>query len=575
MAKRTDTLDLSSLALDWKLAGQRLAKDIRDDFWPDPLGFQDVIGLTSGGPSRLDAILADYKPRRGTSYHVPKANLTIRDSIHVSPVDRLVYQALIDGIIEHIDPKLLPTVFSHRLRGPAAKWIFKSPVAQWKSFLDAVAGELANRPGSFLVITDVAQYFETVKFRPLKLQFEKILGSGIPDILRRRIDALMSCLSAWCPYDGYGLIQNVDASSFLGNVLLDHVDQMMDRDGYPIFRYMDDIRIVVSTEADARRSLVKLVSHLRAIGLGLNSAKTAVITPDSPELLEHLEHEDVDVSAIEAAIGTKDRDAVQGIVERLFSRTIQMLDKRMTGERVFRFCLNRIASLRSYRNLDLPAAPEITSAVLRLLVPRPVETDTFCRYLESAPLLAEHHASIERLLTSEPLCVYAWQNFRLWRVAALRGTRSSQLRRRAHALVSGDRGSPEAAAAALYLGGCGDYADRQAVRNAMSAAPAGMVRRCMQIAIQELHKAERTPAYQELALEDLQAESLAEHLKSLSEPIYMDNPPQVGVEEFATEDRQAKSLAEHLESLVEPVYVDEPPQIGIEDLSDAMPSVYA
>jgi hypothetical protein len=395
-----------------------------------------------------------------------------------------------------------------------------------------VKAKLLETKGSWLVVTDLANYFETVRFRFLKRQLEDVLGADKSPSLQPCIDILIECVSVWSPYDGYGLVQNVDASSFLGNVLLDRVDKLMEKDGYPVFRYMDDFQIVVRGEADARKALIRLVSHLREIGLALNSAKTNVLAADSEEMSERLRGQDPDISAIEDAIATKERVVIQGIVERLFAKAQNLMDTGRTGDRIFRFCLNRIASLSAYRNIDLPDSFSLTTGVLRLLVKRPAETDTFCRYLEVAPLNAVHMAELERLLTQEPLCVYAWQDFHLWRLAAQRGLKTSALVQRSHQLIAGDNASPEVAAVALYLGSSGDYADRQAIGRRISAVPPGMVRRCFQIAIQELHKSERSEIYRELADDDLEAGFLSEHLTSLHEPLYVDNPPSVEVEDL-------------------------------------------
>src|SRR5208282_4410744 len=240
--------------------------------------------------------------------------------IYISAVDRLVYQALIDRLIVHIDPLLSPGVFSHRLRGPTARWIFYSGVEQWKKFLDAVKLELHARPKSWLVVTDLSQYFETIRFRFLKRQLEEMLGDKLTPDLQGCIDTIMSCLSAWSPYEGYDLPQNIEASSFLANVLLDRCDKLMERDGFPTIRYMDDIRIVVPSEADARLALIRLVCCLRDVGLSLNSAKTEVLRPDSEEMKKHQLFEDPEVTEIERAIATKDRSQIQDIVPLLFEK---------------------------------------------------------------------------------------------------------------------------------------------------------------------------------------------------------------------------------------------------------------
>lgn len=534
-------LNLLELNLDWRLAMQRLIKDVRDDFWPDPLGFKDLLGSPDATVLRLEPILAAYRPHRGVSYAVPKANFTIRDSIYITPLDRLVYQALVDKLIPIADPLLSSNVFSHRLRGPQTKWIFRSGVQQWKRFFDAVKLALVERRGAFLVTTDVTQYFEAIRFKALRKQLENVLSQAGRIDLQSSVDALLSCLHEWSPYDGYGLVQNVDASSFLGNMLLDCVDRLMAKDGYVMFRYMDDIRIVVDSEAHARKALVRLCSHLRALGLGLNAAKTEVLGPDSPRLLTHLHEEDPDITMIEDAVGKRTRESAQDIVQILFQKTIRLIDERKVDERVFRFCLNRIASLRAYRNLELPNGEEITDVVLRLLVVRPVETDTFCRYLEVAPLNERHMAEIRRLLVSEPLFVYNWQSFHLWRLVSQRGLQCPELTSKAHRLLTCEPLSPETAGAALYLGARGDYADRQAIAGILSSVDRGLVGRCYQVAIQQLHKGERTKIYSDIAEGDWEAAVLTDYVGALHEPVYVDNPPKV----------------------------------EIEDLPDAMPSVYA
>jgi hypothetical protein len=180
----------------------------------------------------------------------------------------------------------------------------------------------------------------------------------------------------------------------------------------------------------------------------------------------------------------------------------------------------------------LPDADAITTGVLRLLVQRPAETDTYCRYLEVAPLNNLHFDEIERLLVSEPLCIYEWQNFQLWRLASQRGIRTDQLVRKAHESVSRDYASPATAAAALYLGATGDYIDRQALEKKLTVTAHGLVRRCFMIAIQELNRSERNAAYDRIARSDVEASLLANHLQGLSEPIYVENPPRIAVEDL-------------------------------------------
>jgi len=531
-------VDLAALNLDWPLAARRLAKDIRDDFWPDPIGLTDVLGRCQVAIERLRPRLPSYVPEQNAPlYQIPKANFTLRDSLQLSPLDRLVYQALVDPLAAHIDGQLVPFAFSHRLRGPDSKWMFKSGVGQWKAFHSAVRDAVTEHSGSFIVATDLSQYFENVNFRYLRRHLEKLTAGTA---LQPTIDALHQCLRAWSPYNDHGLPQNIDASSFLGNALLDIVDRSMLGLGYRYFRYMDDMRIVVDSEAAARTALMRLIAFLREVGLGVNSSKTQIIPPGSSEMQEHLRPDDPEIKEIEDAIASKDRPTVQGVVALLYRKTRHLIAAGRTADRAFRFCVNRITSLRVYRNLDLPTDLEITDAVLLLLRSRPAESDTFCRYLAVAPLTTEHKAELERLLCGEPLCVYHWQNYQLWRLATQRMVVSPQLLQSAHEKLAASTDSPELGGAALYLGACGGYADREAVRRALGNPRTAFVERCMLIALQQIHPAERAETFRR----------------------------------FAQQSDESHLLTEHLASLAEPLYVAEPPPIQIEDLSDFMPSIY-
>lgn len=533
-------INLIVLDLNWTLAIKRLRQDVQDDFWPDPLRYEDLLKVCGKDLSQVAPSLEAFQPHRGTPSAIPKANFTIRDSIQLTGLDRLIYQALVDKLSAAVDPCLSPRVLSHRLRSPEHKVMFHSGVQRWKEFLGAVKSALLAQPGSHLVTTDVTHYFEAIRYSVLRKQLENVIGETNSHDLLPCANALMRCLYGWSPYSGYGLPQNIDASSFLGNVVLDGVDRVMEREGFPMFRYMDDIRIVVKTEADARVALMKLVAHLRDLGLGLNAAKTQLLSPESPEIARHLADEDPDIASIERAVGLKTREAAHAIVDVLFRKTESLIEARQFGEKSFRFCLNRIVSFRRYRNVLLPDGFHITDLVLQLLVTRPAESATFCSYLEVAPFKDQHEAELCRLLLSEPLLVYSWQKYHLWRIAAQRQLKRGDLASRAHAVLSSDPNDPEAAGAALYLGSQGDYADRKVIAKAVPVAVAPLSRRCFRIGAQELHVAERSKAYENGGL-----------------------------------DTQNRILTDHIESLAEPVYASHPPEIGIDDLPDSMPSVYA
>ena len=92
-----DPIDLSQLPLDWTLARERFERDVRDDFFPDPLRNRDLF---LAARTHLDRILTmdNYTCDSSESLEEPKANFSLRHCINITPVDRLVYQALVDHL---------------------------------------------------------------------------------------------------------------------------------------------------------------------------------------------------------------------------------------------------------------------------------------------------------------------------------------------------------------------------------------------------------------------------------------------------------------------------------------------
>lgn len=470
-------------------------------------------------------------PSVAASYDIPKQNFTLRHAIQVAPVDRIIYQGLVDRLIVAIDPKLTAATFSHRLRGASTEYIFKNSVQQWKNFRAAVRDTAGDPTYSYLVVTDIAQYYENIDFRKLKPQLENVLGEDLTAERQACIDAIIGCLKRWSPYRFRGLPQNLDASSFIGNAFLDYVDRRMTRVTPKYFRYMDDIRILTSNEADARKMLMILTVLLREQGLGVNARKTEMIERDSQRWGEVLAPEDRDLNEIDELVKSRDHDLIQQGANKVVEKTRGLLSKRQTGEGAFRFCINRLVSLRRYRGLEWPDLADITDSLLELLVSRPCDTDIVCRYLSVSDFNARQDSRLESLVLSEPRCVYPWQNYHLWVLLVQRRLRSGALLAKAYEILENSAADPNLSGACLYLGACGEYADRTAVRNRYSLEQPYPVRRAQLVALQELHAVDRTPLYRE-ERSDPSFSALTEHLDGLADPVYVPDPPPVERDEI-------------------------------------------
>jgi hypothetical protein len=521
--------DLVSLGLDWDLALRRFARDIRDDFFPDPIRYADLTNDRSRTIRELRSVLSAFVPSPAWLLDVPKAGLTLRCCLQLRPVDRIVYQALVDAIADDIERKLSSAVYNHRLRAPGHDWMFRSGVEQWKLFERDISTDLCQSPDGLVVCTDITQFFEHLDFYKLKRHLE-MLAEPLTDRKREIIATLIACLRIWSPFQYEGLPQNLDPSSFIGSAYLDYVDQRMLADGYRYRRYMDDIRVIVATEADARIALKKLTSYLRAIGMGLNSAKTSVVAPGMDEHARMLAGSDVNIDAIEEALKSREPHVIRSAIPGILATLRVLIANGQTNTRAFRFCVNRMAGLFRAREFDVPDVTDITDILIRALIFQPADTDTICRYLAVAPLSDRHVRALVHLLTEEPRCVYEWQNYHLWNLAVQRRIKADALLRKAHRLRE-TAVQAEIAGASLYLGAFGGYADRDAVRGYYTSELPLLTRRAVCIAVQELHPAERTNFYRLREHEEVAISGLRTHLEE-QKPGYVPDPEPLRIDEL-------------------------------------------
>ena len=190
------SIDLSELPLNWELAVSRYERDVRDDFFPDPLRNRDLFAAANRKTRPLFD-LTEYAPETAENWDVPKDNLTLRHSIHISAVDRLVYQALIDHLAPVCAPVFNERSYAYKLRGPEDPEMFCRVVEQNNAFYDAVRVRLESNPKAVVVVADVAQYFENISFEILKRKLIDLTKAKLGHPTRVVIDVLIECLQKW------------------------------------------------------------------------------------------------------------------------------------------------------------------------------------------------------------------------------------------------------------------------------------------------------------------------------------------------------------------------------------------
>ena len=112
-----------SLDLDYQLAIKRLCKDMRDEWFSDPIFYKDFLDKKSV-KKYFSTPLQDGWGQKAEQFNLPKAGFILRYSLETFIYDRLLYQAIADKLIEEYDQLLCSRTYSHRLRLGEGVFIF-------------------------------------------------------------------------------------------------------------------------------------------------------------------------------------------------------------------------------------------------------------------------------------------------------------------------------------------------------------------------------------------------------------------------------------------------------------------
>lgn len=477
-------IDLSKIKIggieyDLDVALKRLKQDLRDDWFPDFLEFRDIFENKIYFIEQLSKYTLTnelYEPSPALHFDIPKPGYTIRYSSETNIVDRLIYQACVDFIAPELDKIHSASIYSHRVNSDwGNKYFFKYAVDEWNKFLSDTKIELDKEENEVLMITDLSNYYESISIKDLNntlnFQIENLtIEQNRKKDLKKVSGQINKLLLNWCqPDTKRGIPQNRDASSFLSNIFLNPVDDIMIKSGYKYFRYMDDIRIVCKNKFDGRKALKLLVKELRKKGLNVNSKKTQILDLNNSEhrplAYEALQKSDKQIDQIESLLKSKKARGVQIAVPMLRKKTISLIESGGTLERHFRFCVNRlerlvrIPELKSKLELN-----EITNAIISELINQPWSTDSFARYLISVPLEENQLQKIVDILLDDEKNIYEWQEYHIWRILINRNHNSPQLLKKAREnLVHRATDIPIISGSALYLCSIGDGNDRKQI----------------------------------------------------------------------------------------------------------------
>ena len=223
--------------------------------------------------------------------------------------DRLIQQALLQVLQPLIDPTFSEHSYGFR-PGRRAH--------------DAVLSARRYVQEGYRVVVDVdlEKFFDRVNHDVLMDRLAKrIDDKAVLRLIRRYLNA--GVMGNGIVMERYeGTPQGGPLSPLLANVLLDEVDQELERRGHRFVRYADDCNVYVRSQKAGERVLDGLRKHYDRLHLKVNETKTAVASAFGRKFLGY---------SLWLAPGGVVKHAVAGTAKAAFKRRIRQITRRNGG----------------------------------------------------------------------------------------------------------------------------------------------------------------------------------------------------------------------------------------------------